>query len=79
MTKSDVQVNFRMPSALKVRLQEAASDNGRSMGAEVVHRLEKSFADDVSDVRELMHRLDEIMAQLDDMHRKSAAADDDRG
>lgn len=44
MSTDDVQTNLRMPAHLKDRLQEAAKISGRTMTAEVVHRLEASFA-----------------------------------
>lgn len=37
------QVNFRLPTALRDRLREAADSNNRSVTAELVHRLESSF------------------------------------
>ncbi|KJU80978.1 hypothetical protein N619_01015 [Ectopseudomonas oleovorans] len=43
MSRSDPQVNFRMPADLKDRLEEAARNNRRSTTAEIVARLEDSF------------------------------------
>lgn len=43
MTKKDVQVNFRMPEALKAELEIASKANNRSLTAEIVSRLEDSF------------------------------------
>ncbi len=45
MSDQIVQVNFRMPAALKERLEGAAAENKRSLTAEVVERLEGSFSD----------------------------------
>jgi predicted DNA-binding protein len=39
------QVNFRMPDALKQKLQAAADKSGRTVTAEIVSRLERSFED----------------------------------
>ena len=38
-----VQVNFRMPKELKDRLEASAQESGRSITAELVMRLERSF------------------------------------
>lgn len=43
MTARDVQTNIRLPEDLKARLIEAARANQRSMGAEIVARLQASF------------------------------------
>lgn len=43
MARTDPQVNVRMPSDLKERLEEASSGSGRSLTAEIVQRLEQSF------------------------------------
>ncbi|TBU86777.1 Arc family DNA-binding protein [Phytopseudomonas dryadis] len=43
MSRSDPQVNFRMPAELKAKLEEAAARNKRSTTAEIVARLEASF------------------------------------
>lgn len=43
MARDDVQVNFRMPEALKTALEEAARANKRSITAEVVYRLQASI------------------------------------
>lgn len=44
MSREDAQVNFRMPHALKHQLVQAAHHNHRSLTAEIVSRLEESFA-----------------------------------
>ncbi|KKX24333.1 Arc family DNA-binding protein [Rhizobium sp. LC145] len=43
---SDDRHNLRLPPELKKRLKHSATDNGRSVNAEIVDRLEKSFAPD---------------------------------
>jgi uncharacterized protein (DUF1778 family) len=43
MARSDPQLNFRIPNELRSRLERAASDSGRSLTAELIHRLEQSF------------------------------------
>lgn len=38
-----LQVNFRMPSELKLRLETAAKLNNRSLTAEIIHRLQETL------------------------------------
>ncbi|MGH1374508.1 MAG: Arc family DNA-binding protein [Cellvibrionaceae bacterium] len=38
------QVNLRIPQSLKDQVEAAADKSGRSMNAEICHRLEESFA-----------------------------------
>jgi len=44
MTSEDIQTNLRLPADLKVKLKRAADANQRSTNAEVVARLEQTFA-----------------------------------
>lgn len=44
MTSEDIQTNLRLPANLKARLKRAADANKRSTNAEVVARLEETFA-----------------------------------
>lgn len=46
MNGDDPRHNLRLTKALKTRLQHAAIDNGRSVNAEILARLETSFAPD---------------------------------
>lgn len=43
MARDDPMMRFRAPADLKARIEEAAAKNGRSLNAEIVHRLEESF------------------------------------
>lgn len=43
MARDDPQVNIRMPERVKSALEEAARDNGRSLTAEIVHRLQETL------------------------------------
>ena len=45
MTREDPQMKLRLPTELKDVLTAAAIDNNRSLNAEVVKRLEASFAE----------------------------------
>jgi hypothetical protein len=44
MSRLDPQMSIRLPGDLKPRLVEAARANGRTINAEIVNRLERSFA-----------------------------------
>lgn len=44
MARTDIQTNLRFTEAMKTALIEAAKANGRSMNAEIVARLQASFA-----------------------------------
>ena len=46
MARTDPQFNVRMPADLKEKIEEAAKENGRSMNAEIVYRLQKSIEED---------------------------------
>lgn len=43
MAQDYTQVNFRIPTKLKEQIEEASVTNNRSITAELVSRLEKSF------------------------------------
>jgi predicted DNA-binding protein len=43
MSRTDPQMSVRLPGDLKPRLVEAARQNGRTINAELVSRLEASF------------------------------------
>ncbi|WP_151805372.1 Arc family DNA-binding protein [Acinetobacter junii] len=43
MARTDPQINIRVPAELKKELELMAVENGRSLNAEVVLRLEQSF------------------------------------
>lgn len=45
MSRTDPQMSIRLPGDLKPRLVEAAQANGRTINAEIVSRLERSFVD----------------------------------
>ncbi|WP_277933750.1 MULTISPECIES: Arc family DNA-binding protein [unclassified Pseudomonas] len=46
MSRTDLQVNFRMPAELKAELERAAKESGRSLTAEIVARLDLSLLAD---------------------------------
>jgi hypothetical protein len=46
MAREDPQLKLRLSAELKARVEEAAQHAGRSLNAEIVHRLERSFVVD---------------------------------
>lgn len=65
----DPRHNLRLPFELKRKIAHAAVDNGRSMNAEILFRLEASFAPEPK--RELENLL-RSFAELDVTERKEA-------
>ncbi|WP_291585768.1 Arc family DNA-binding protein [Comamonas sp. UBA7528] len=53
MSREDPQMKIRLPADLKDQIEAASKQSGRSMNAEIVARLEKSFAWTASDSRVL--------------------------
>lgn len=45
MAREDLHFRLRIPEGIKAKVERAAEDNRRSMTAEIVKRLEASFAD----------------------------------
>lgn len=43
MSREDIQTNIRLPADLKESLTQEAKDNRRSLSAEIIDRLTKSF------------------------------------
>ncbi|MCU1196168.1 Arc family DNA-binding protein [Stenotrophomonas maltophilia] len=75
MARTDPQVNFRIPAELNERLKEAAAENGRTITAELVQRLEASFRRSVDDekVVEVVEGLKERL-QVTEQHLEVAKA-----
>lgn len=59
----DPRHNLRLPPALKAKLAHSAIDHDRSMNAEILSRLERSFATDPA--TQIVEMLEPI-ARLDD-------------
>jgi len=60
----DPRHNLRLPTELKKKLAHAAVDNGRSMNAEILARLDQSFAP--SPMREIENLLRSMTALSDE-------------
>lgn len=71
MARTDPQVNLRIPAELKAEIQEAAIENGRSLNAEIVARLQDSLLSEPTDLKSseilgaIMERIDRLSNQLE--------------
>lgn len=68
MARTDPQVNFRIPAELKDKLDNAAKENGRTLTAELILRLEMTFEQDdkMQDLLARVARLEDDVAALED-------------
>lgn len=59
------QFPLRLPDGMRERIKAAADASGRSMNAEIIHRLETTFIDGYQDqVRDEVSRLERRLLQL---------------
>jgi hypothetical protein len=68
MSREDPQFKLRMPSELKAELHEASMENGRSLNAEILARLEESLhpRNEIALVTKLMARIEHLTELLED-------------
>ena len=68
MAREYSQVNFRIPTKLKEKIEESASTNERSITAELVARLEQSFEhqenSDIAQLKQQIERMDQTIKTL---------------
>jgi len=62
MARNDPQMNLRVPMELKESIEKAALDNGRTITAEAVFRLEQSFKSGIGDLESVP--TEELMNEL---------------
>lgn len=74
MARNDPQVNFRIPSALKDRLDLAAHENGRTLTAELIIRLESTFEKD-DQFQDLFARLEKLEEAVQYLESEQASQD----
>lgn len=72
MSREDPQIKLRLPSELKAQIAASAEEHGRSMNADIVARLQESFADDTAvdrdEVAALVKQVTELMKRIDTEH-----------
>lgn len=73
MARTDPQVNFRIPVELKDKLDNAAKENGRTLTAELILRLEMTFDhdDQVKDLIDRVEKLENIIDGLEYEQREN--------
>lgn len=61
MARDDLQFRLRIPEALKAQIEKSAGENNRSMTAEIISRLERSY--------DLDPQLPEMQGSIDELFR----------
>lgn len=69
MARTDPQVNFRIPAELKDKLDSAAKENGRTITAELILRLEMTFEQD-NDIADIREEIESLKADLEYAHQR---------
>ncbi len=75
MSRDIAPFGLRMQPELKEKVIKAAKDSGRSLNAEICHRLEKTFsdseldsegdlADQMQELRQRLERLEKLVPQI---------------
>ena len=64
MARTDLGFMFRMPPSLKARVEEAARGSGRSINAELLHRIERSFQPAPLDVDLIRETVRAVLAEM---------------
>lgn len=75
MAREDPQMKLRLPIELKALVEEAAMEAGRSINAEIVHRLANSFAEEVASQKpatmaELLTATEKLKQALDELLKR---------
>lgn len=71
MARTDPQVNFRIPAELKDKLDNAAKENGRTLTAELILRLEMTFEHD-DQIKDLIGRIEWLENAVDGLQFESS-------
>jgi plasmid maintenance system antidote protein VapI len=64
MSREDPHFRLRLPVGLKQQVETAAKTNSRSVTAEVVDRLEKSFGQPLEEGGDLLSEIDSIQQRI---------------
>jgi hypothetical protein len=62
MARDDPKFMLRMPAELKAQVEEAARTNNRSINAELVDRITKSFSDEPQELLTAVKRAEQSLA-----------------
>lgn len=66
MARDDLHFRLRIPEELKARIEKSAAENNRSITAEIVSRLERSF-DVVPEWEEAIGNLNDLWERVDSL------------
>ena len=69
MAREDLHFRLRIPEGLKEKIEKASDANLRSMTAEIVARLERSFDED--ELQGVEERLSDLETQVADLSREA--------
>lgn len=69
MARTDPQVNFRIPAELKDKLDNAAKENGRTLTAELILRLEMTFEQD-NELASIREEMESLKADIEYAHQR---------
>lgn len=75
MSKADVQFNLRVPNDLKEKVESAAKENGRSINAEAIARLESSFQASNQDLSVALRVFEQLLLAKTASPRKQELAE----
>ncbi|KAB2762763.1 Arc family DNA-binding protein [Brucella anthropi] len=64
MARDDLQFRLRIPEALKAQIEKSAAENNRSMTAEIISRLERSYEIDPN-ISEMQGGIDELFRMME--------------
>ncbi|MDI7921755.1 Arc family DNA-binding protein [Ferirhizobium litorale] len=65
--QTDPQFKLRLTPELRDAIENAANGNNRSMNAEIVHRLERSFLVNISDLMDPADRLQRLATMISEI------------
>ena len=76
MSLADPQMSVRLPGDLKPRLAKAAKENGRTINADIVTRLERSFSGAQTNAAtdEVKKSIDEVKKMIEELHQTTKAS-----
>lgn len=72
MARDDLHFRLRIPEALKAQIEQAAASNNRSLTAEIISRLERSFEivpeweNSIENINDMLVRLERLERLVDD-------------
>lgn len=69
MAREDLQFRLRIPEELKAKIEKSAVENNRSMTAEIISRLERSYEID-PEIPTLLTSVDDLYRQMERLQNR---------